>query len=145
MGEVLPFPAALEGLAESPWKKISAPEKKLEVFKCERPLRLEQWESSVHTHHLKQIPGFGGKPQAFPLPPARTWNGICLVIVMRRGRKPAFLCVCIKLGFWSPPPYFFKFPEKKLVWVYWVKNAFSKRALHPCAPGRVRFRQKTSQ
>lgn len=114
MGEVLPFPAALEGLEESPWKKeLSAPEKKkLEVFKCERPLRPEQWESSVHTHYLKQIPGFGGKPQAFPLPRARTWNGICLVIVMRRGRKPAFLSVCIKLGLWSF--FFFNFQRKSL-------------------------------
>lgn len=134
MGEVLPFPAALEGLAESPWKKISAPEKKLEVFKCERPLRPEQWESSVHTHHLKQIPGFGGKPQAFPLPPARTWNGICLVIVMRRGRKPAFLSVCIKLGFWSPFFFFFLISREKACVGVLGQECLFKACLTPLRP-----------
>ena len=64
----MPFPAALEGLAESPWKKISAPEEKLEVFKCERPLRPEQWESSVHTHHLKQILVLEANPKLSPSP-----------------------------------------------------------------------------
>lgn len=66
------------------------------------------------------------------------------MIAMQRGRKPAFLSVRIKLGLQS----IFLFSEKKSLWVYWVKDGFSKRAPHPIwksASGRARFLQNTSQ